>query len=62
MSPGLTFKTVTIITVSSQMPGAVRSHIIGHIKKIDDGYAYFPKGATFHGEVFSTVEAVKATL
>lgn len=36
--------------------------ISGHIKPVDGGYAYFPKGKKEHGEVFKSTGAVKISL
>jgi hypothetical protein len=36
--------------------------IVGQIRKVTDGFAYFPKGQTTGGKVLPTVNAVKRTL
>lgn len=35
---------------------------IGEIKKVDGGWAYFPKGSKYSGGTFSTIDKVKMTL
>ena len=35
---------------------------VGEIKRNGDGFAYYPRGQHYHGEVFSTVEEVKQSV
>ena len=36
--------------------------IVGHIKKVDGGFQYFPKGCKDGGDILPTVFAVKQSL
>ena len=36
--------------------------LIGHIKPVGDGWAYFPRGKTFHGPVMPSIAQVKKIL
>lgn len=45
-------------------PLKVRSdgRICGEIRKVDNGYQYYPKGSKNGGDVFSTVQSVQRSL
>lgn len=36
--------------------------LVGHIKPVDGGFKYFPKGSKVGGETFMTIEQVKRSL
>jgi hypothetical protein len=41
---------------------SIDGRICGSIKKVTDGYQYFPKGSKSGGEILSTVGAVQRSL
>lgn len=54
----LTYKEVTTVTVK------LDGKVIGHIKEVDGGWQYTPKGHSrkWAGEVLPTLKAVKLSL
>jgi len=50
----ITYKTIIAVSIDDEHVGEIRS--------VEGGFKYFPTFSTSGGELFTTIEAVKASL